>query len=75
MDKLSQQLCKLGAPFALFISAPIYATGLGLSFYQAAVAGEKLTGKEILIGGGPLVAIIWFGLWMGRKGYGWFERS
>ena len=71
-EELTIKLCKLGGPLVLFICFPFLAFVIGSITFKEVKAGRALAlapdATNFLI----LVPILWFGIWMCRRGYGWF---
>jgi hypothetical protein len=74
-DELTERICRFGGPLVLFICSPLMAW----LFWKAAeidlIAGKSLpNGYEMKTTAVVLVTVV-FGLWMCRKGYGWFDSG
>lgn len=71
-EELSVKICKFGGPLVLFICTPAY---VWIIFKVA--KKEIAAGTTIPLGTWIELSVIFliffiFGLWMCRKGYGWF---
>jgi hypothetical protein len=71
-NELTVKICKLGGPLVLFLCTPVYTYILFSITIKALDAGEALSVKVDLLNLLSIVPFIWFGVWMCRRGYGWF---
>jgi hypothetical protein len=74
-EELTVKMCKFGGPLVLFVCAPVYTWILFSVTKKALDAGESLSVKGDLLNFLSILPFIWFGVWMCRKGYGWFGDS
>lgn len=75
-DELTIKLCKFGGLLALFICAPVYVFIL-VSVYKKDIGagGSTSVGLPDKANTAIFLLIMWFGIWMCQKGYGWFKKS
>ena len=72
-QELTKKIYKFGGPVILFICAPIY-VWIMIAVYKAdfSSGGAKKIIPEDVVNGLIFVLLLSAGVWMCRKGYGWF---
>jgi hypothetical protein len=71
-EEMTIGICKVGGPLVLFICVPVIMWITWQVFYRDFVAGKTIEAKNVLSMFAIISVGIIFGVWMCRKGYGWF---
>lgn len=65
-------LCKIGGPIILFVFVPLYLIIISSMIYKDFSEGMSYPIKTHLLNFVVPILNAWFGVWLCRKGYGWF---
>jgi hypothetical protein len=71
-EELTINICKFGGPLVLFICSPTYVWILVSVYRKDVSAGVPIEMHSHFANASIFLLLVWFGLWMCRKGYGWF---
>jgi hypothetical protein len=72
-EDLTIKICKFGGPLVLFICSPLYVWILVAVYTKDLEAGGSTKiGSADIANVSVFVVMFVFGIWMCRKGYGWF---
>ena len=71
-EELTIRLCKFGGPLILFIIIPAYLIIIYLTWKKDLAVDNEITVRACIEISVIFLLNLWFGIWMCRKGYGWF---
>lgn len=71
-EELTRQICKVGGPLVLFGCTPLMAWIFWKVAQKDILAGIPLKPVDVFQVSAIVLVSLVFGIWMCRKGYGWF---